>query len=237
MEAGECGTLCSSLLNLSDALASLHSQEKAPEGRQHPSDPSSQEGCYPGVWGRGRVFGGISWSPNHAGCALSLPPRAGGRRNSKPCETPLHCAKSAFTLHKWPMFLCVSASMGNTAMGARRMPEMEHRMPLGHLPLPSRDTLQTSWGIICSRHTATKHPAPGLQSSRSPPRAHFPARCMGSGRVHVFAGRRSKPLGCSPKLAAPRARVCICRQEPEPGCDAPHSPCSLPSCASSPTST
>lgn len=88
---------------LSDALASLHSQDKAPEGRQHPSDPSSQEGCYPGVWGRGRVFGGISWSPNHAGCALSLPPRAGGRRcqlkamqdPSSLCKICLHLAQVA----------------------------------------------------------------------------------------------------------------------------------------------
>lgn len=62
---------------------------------------------------------------------------------------------------------------------------MEHRMPLGHLPLPSRDTLQMSWGIICSRHTATKHPAPA-KLLISPQGSH-------SSQVH---GQRMGPRVC-----------------------------------------
>ena len=92
--------------------------EKRPlGGRQHPSDPSSQEGCYLGVWGRGIGFGGISRFPDYAGCALHLPPRAGGRRwqlramqdPSPSRKTCLHLARVAHV----PLCFCVHGKHGH----------------------------------------------------------------------------------------------------------------------------
>ena len=80
VEAGECGTLCSSLLNPSSALAPLHSQEKAPWVDAACARPQQPGGMLPRGLGQRRGFGGISRSPDHAGCALGLPLRAGGRR-------------------------------------------------------------------------------------------------------------------------------------------------------------
>lgn len=80
-------------------------------GRQHPADPSRLERCYLGIWGRGRGFSGISWSPNHAGCAQGFPPGAGGKRcqhramedPSPSLKTCLHLARAA----RVPLCFCV----------------------------------------------------------------------------------------------------------------------------------
>lgn len=140
--------------------------------------PQQPGGMLP-FWFGVEGFCGIPWSPTMLGVHWVQEQEEGGS-NSEPCKTPLHPAKSTSTLHEWPTFLWVSVSMENTAMGVRRLPGTEHQVMLRHLPLPSRDTRQTSQGTICSRDAASKHPPPGPQSSQSPPRARSPAGCMGS---------------------------------------------------------
>lgn len=124
MEAGEHGTLCSSLLHPSDALASLHTQEKTPWGEAASFRPSARRDATQGVGAEGEGSVGYPGPLPMLGMHwVYLQEQEEGDANSEPCKTPPHPAKSASTLHEWPTFLCVSVSMRNMAMGARRMPK------------------------------------------------------------------------------------------------------------------
>lgn len=74
--------------------------------------PQQPGGIIPRSWSKGRGFGRILQSLDHAGCVLGREGRTGGA-NSNPNKIPLYLIKSASTLQEWPPSLCASVSMGS----------------------------------------------------------------------------------------------------------------------------